>query len=219
MESVPWVTTTPTAPSSTRSPAQATTAVRSAEVTEALGLVTTVVAAISATSSSRGTAATRSCASRVGVTPRPVSDVIAIVPPSAATPIRGVPIPRASPALSGCAVHHAVMTPPAETPFALVDRAKVERNVTRLGEHLRSLGVAQRPRVKSSKALEPTQMVHGGIGPITVSTLAEAEFFADAGYTDILYAVGIAPGKLDRVARLRRRGVDLTILLDTVAQA
>ncbi|WP_068256765.1 alanine racemase [Janibacter corallicola] len=111
------------------------------------------------------------------------------------------------------------MTTPAETPFALVDRAKVERNVTRLGEHLRSLGVAQRPHVKTSKALEPTRMVHGGIGPITVSTLAEAEFFADAGYTDILYAVGIAPGKLDRVARLRARGVDLTILLDTVAQA
>src|SRR5699024_3451928 len=119
----------------------------------------------------------------------------------------------------GSVDHHAVMTTPAETPFALVDRAKVERNVTRLGEHLRSLGVAQRPHAKTSKALEPTQMVHGGIGPITVSTLAEAEFFADAGYTDILYAVGIAPGKLDRVARLRRRGVDLTILLDTVAQA
>ena len=111
------------------------------------------------------------------------------------------------------------MTTPAETPFALVDRAKVERNIARLGEHLAGLGVAQRPHVKTTKAIEPTRMIHDGIGPITVSTLAEADFFADAGYTDILYAVGIAPGKLDRVARLRRRGVDLTILLDTVAQA
>lgn len=112
------------------------------------------------------------------------------------------------------------MTTPAETPFALVDRAKVERNIARLGDHLGGLGVALRPHVKTTKALEPTSMVFGGgTGPITVSTLAEAEFFADAGYTDILYAVGIAPGKLDRVARLRQRGVDLTILLDTVAQA
>ena len=111
------------------------------------------------------------------------------------------------------------MTTPAETPFALVDRAKVERNIARLGERLAGLGVAQRPHVKTTKALEPTRMIHDGLGPITVSTLAEADFFADAGYTDILYAVGIAPGKLDRVARLRRRGVDLTILLDTVAQA
>lgn len=112
------------------------------------------------------------------------------------------------------------MSTPAETPFALVDRAKVERNIARLRAHLDGLGVALRPHVKTTKALEPTGMVFdGGTGPITVSTLAEAEFFADAGYTDILYAVGIAPGKLERVARLRRRGIDLTVLLDTVEQA
>ena len=43
----------------------------------------------------------------------------------------------------------------------------------------------------------------------------EAEVFADAGVKDLLYAVGIAPAKLDRVLALRRRGVDLTIVLDT----
>lgn len=107
-----------------------------------------------------------------------------------------------------------------ETPFALVDRAKVERNIARLRAHLDALGVALRPHVKTTKALEPTALIFdGGTGPITVSTLAEAEFFADAGYTDILYAVGIAPGKLERVIRLRRRGIDLTVLLDTMAQA
>ena len=74
-----------------------------------------------------------------------------------------------------------------------------------------------RPHVKTTKALEPPAMLFdGGTGPITVSTLAEAEFFADAGYTDMLYAVGIAPSKLERVVRWRRRGVDL---LDTPAQA
>ncbi|MFJ6131604.1 alanine racemase [Janibacter terrae] len=112
------------------------------------------------------------------------------------------------------------MTTLPDTPFARVDRAKVERNIARLQAHLDNLGVNWRPHVKTSKALEPTAMIFdGGTGPITVSTLAEAEFFADAGYTDILYAVGIAPGKLERVARLRRRGVDMVILLDTVAQA
>ena len=108
----------------------------------------------------------------------------------------------------------------AETPFALVDRSKVERNVARLRAHLAGLGVAARPHMKTAKALEAAGIIFAdGTGPITVSTLAEAEFFADAGYTDILYAVGIAPHKFDRVARLRRRGVDLTILLDTVVQA
>lgn len=116
--------------------------------------------------------------------------------------------------------HHDPMSTAAQTPFALVDRAKVERNIARLRAHLDGLGVPLRPHVKTTKALEPTAMLFdGGTGPITVSTLAEAEFFADAGYTDILYAVGIAPSKLERVVRLRRRGVDLTVLLDTPAQA
>ena len=48
-----------------------------------------------------------------------------------------------------------------------------------------------------------------GPGPITVSTLAEADHLAAAGYTDIVYAVGIAPAKLDRVVALRRQGVEL----------
>jgi D-serine deaminase-like pyridoxal phosphate-dependent protein len=55
----------------------------------------------------------------------------------------------------------------------------------------------------------------GGIGPITVSTLAEAEFYADAGFTDITYAVPIAPEKLARVAALARRVERLNILLDS----
>ncbi len=56
-------------------------------------------------------------------------------------------------------------------------------------------------------------------GPIAVSTLKEAEKFADAGVRDILYAVGIAPSKLEAVASLRSRGIDLSILIDSVAQA
>ena len=33
-------------------------------------------------------------------------------------------------------------------------------------------------------------------GPITVSTLAEARYFADGGFKDILYGVGVVPSKL-----------------------
>ncbi|MDX1583702.1 MAG: alanine racemase, partial [Thermoanaerobaculia bacterium] len=51
-------------------------------------------------------------------------------------------------------------------------------------------------------------------GPITVSTLAEADFFADAGFGDITYAVPIAPSKLDRAAVLMRRIEQLHLLVD-----
>lgn len=56
-------------------------------------------------------------------------------------------------------------------------------------------------------------------GPITVSTLAEAEAFADGGYTDITYAVGIDPHRLPRVIVLLRRGVTMRVLLDSIEQA
>jgi D-serine deaminase-like pyridoxal phosphate-dependent protein len=56
-------------------------------------------------------------------------------------------------------------------------------------------------------------------GPATVSTLKEAEVLAGAGVRDILYGVGIAPGKLSRVRQLRSAGADLAVTLDTLEQA
>ncbi|MEV8441762.1 alanine racemase [Actinosynnema sp. NPDC051121] len=106
------------------------------------------------------------------------------------------------------------------TPYLLVDEAKVRRNVDRLRAHLDAHGTPLRPHVKTAKSVDVARLAFdGGTGPITVSTLREAEAFADEGFTDIVYAVGIAPSKLDRVLALRRRGVDLVVLLDNVAQA
>lgn len=111
------------------------------------------------------------------------------------------------------------MTDP-ETPFALLDSRRVERNAQRLQEHLAALGVPLRLHVKTAKSPQVAALVVGDApAPIAASTLAEAEQFADAGYTDIEYAVGIAPSKLPRVLRLLRRGVDLAVLLDSADQA
>jgi D-serine deaminase-like pyridoxal phosphate-dependent protein len=51
-------------------------------------------------------------------------------------------------------------------------------------------------------------------GPITVSTLKEAEYFFSHDISDILYAVGITPNKLDHVARLMQAGARIKIILD-----
>jgi len=106
-----------------------------------------------------------------------------------------------------------------DTPFLALDPERMERNIARLEARLRALGVALRPHMKTHKSVEIGRRMSRGIGPVTVSTLREAEEFADAGFRDVVYAVGIAPSKLDRVAALRRRGVDLAIILDSVAQA
>jgi D-serine deaminase-like pyridoxal phosphate-dependent protein len=77
-------------------------------------------------------------------------------------------------------------------------------------------GVIFRPHVKTHKVVEIGRMQHGGvIGPITVSTLAEAEAFAGGGFTDITYAVPIAPEKLPRAAALAKRVERLNVLVDS----
>lgn len=107
-----------------------------------------------------------------------------------------------------------------ETPYLLLDEDTVRRNIARLRSRLDALGTPLRPHLKTAKSVDVAKLLFdGGTGPITVSTLREAEAFADAGFTDIVYAVGIAPAKLGRVLALRGRGVDLVVLLDSVAQA
>lgn len=77
-------------------------------------------------------------------------------------------------------------------------------------------GVAFRPHVKTHKTLEIGRMQHGGAaGPVTVSTMAEAEFFAGGGFRDITYAVPIAPAKLERAAALARRVDRLNLVVDS----
>ncbi|MFN8760623.1 MAG: alanine racemase [Tagaea sp.] len=106
------------------------------------------------------------------------------------------------------------------TPSLVLDRARLNRNAQRMRERARELGVILRPHLKTSKSAEVARTTHGGaVGPVTVSTLAEAEYFAARGFLDILYAVGVAPAKLDRVAALRARGVDLKIVTDEPAVA
>ncbi|WP_272939485.1 DSD1 family PLP-dependent enzyme [Palleronia aestuarii] len=106
------------------------------------------------------------------------------------------------------------------TPCLLVDEAVMSRNIERMRQQADKLGVMLRPHLKTTKSVDIARRVLAeGIGPATVSTLAEAEVFAAAGVRDILYAVGIAPAKLQRVIELRRGGCDLTVILDSPEQA
>lgn len=107
-----------------------------------------------------------------------------------------------------------------ETPCLVLDVERMERNVARLQNRLGQLGVTLRPHLKTAKSVEVARRVMASPeGPATVSTLKEAEQFAAAGVRDMIYAVGIVPSKLARVAGLRARGVDLIVVVDSVEQA
>ena len=96
------------------------------------------------------------------------------------------------------------------TPCLVLDRGILQRNIATMARRLARHGVPLRPHMKTAKSIDVARLaIAGQPGGITVSTLAEAEYFAGHGITDILYAVGITPQKLDQVAEAeqrRRRG-------------
>ncbi|MCR8725736.1 alanine racemase [Frigidibacter sp. ROC022] len=107
-----------------------------------------------------------------------------------------------------------------QTPFLALDLVQMKANVAALRARLDGLGVPLRPHLKTVKCIEAARHILAAPeGPATVSTLQEAEAFAGAGLRDMIYTVGIAPGKLDRVIALRRAGVDIAVILDSLAQA
>jgi D-serine deaminase-like pyridoxal phosphate-dependent protein len=107
-----------------------------------------------------------------------------------------------------------------ETPSLLLDRGRLTHNAARLRGRLAHLGVPLRPHLKTAKSIDVARLVMDRpTGPAMVSTLKEAEVFAHFGLRDLLYAVGVTPSKLDRVAAIRARGVDLCVIVDNLTAA
>ena len=107
-----------------------------------------------------------------------------------------------------------------DTPCLLLDEARMDRNCRQMRERLEGAGVQLRPHVKTAKNVQVAQRALGApTGAITVSTLREAEYFFDHGFHDILYAVGIVPSKVGRLAGLVKRGARVTTIVDSVEGA
>jgi D-serine deaminase-like pyridoxal phosphate-dependent protein len=106
------------------------------------------------------------------------------------------------------------------TPCLVLDHGILVRNIRVMAAALSRLGVPLRPHMKTAKSIEVARLAtHGQPGGITVSTLAEAEYFFGQGITDILYAVGITPQKLDQVAKLNAAGAQIIVITDDPAMA
>lgn len=103
------------------------------------------------------------------------------------------------------------------TPAIVLDKERLAANCARMAERARAAGVRLRPHLKTAKSAEVAAMATAGqFGGITVSTLAELEYFFDAGYRDMTYAVGIVPAKMDTIERLTAKGARIRIILDSV---
>ena len=105
------------------------------------------------------------------------------------------------------------------TPAAVLDLDVLERNVVRMANKARRLGVALRPHAKTHKCVEVARLQQErGAHGLTVATLAEARAFAAAGFADLTWAVPVVPGRLGEVVDLARR-LTFRVLVESDAAA
>lgn len=108
-----------------------------------------------------------------------------------------------------------------ETPALLLHLDAVERNIQRMAERARRLGVALRPHAKTHKCVElgRLQLEHGARG-LTVATLVEADVFARAGCADLTWAFPLDPGHVAHARRIvRETGATLRVVVDDLGAA
>ena len=107
-----------------------------------------------------------------------------------------------------------------ETPALLLDRGRLEANCRKMRERLVVQGVALRPHMKTAKCAQIATIALGADrGAVTVSTLREARGLLEAGFDDILYAVGITAARIDAIQQLAQRGAQMTVITDNAAVA
>ncbi len=108
-----------------------------------------------------------------------------------------------------------------ETPALLLHVDVVERNLARMAERARNLGVALRPHAKTHKCVElgRRQLAHGARG-LTVATLVEADVFARAGFTDLTWAFPLDPSHVPHARRIvEETSATLRVVVDDLHTA
>lgn len=98
-------------------------------------------------------------------------------------------------------------------PTLLLDEVKCKRNIQRMNEKIRALGIEFRPHFKThqSKAIA-TWFKAIGVTKIAVSSLKMAQYFMQTNWTDILIAFPINLRELDQILKVSKI-VDLKVVI------
>ncbi len=108
------------------------------------------------------------------------------------------------------------------SPSFIVDLDRVQRNCDRMLALARAQRLELRPHMKTHKTVEGALLQVGGdrsSAKIVVSTLAEAEFYAAAGFPDVAYAVPIEPSKFERALALHASLPAFHVMVDSLEAA
>jgi D-serine deaminase-like pyridoxal phosphate-dependent protein len=100
------------------------------------------------------------------------------------------------------------------TPVVVIDRVKLERNITAMQTRAKAAGVRLRPHAKTHKspAIAQRQIEAGAIG-ICCAKVGEAEVFAAAGIGDIRLPYPVHPSNAPRLLALMDRAT-ISIIVD-----
>lgn len=111
------------------------------------------------------------------------------------------------------------MVIPIEKPTLLLDKAKTIRNIERMVERARAGGVSFRPHFKTHQSADIGDWFRDrGVTKITASSVDMADYFAAAGWRDILIAFPVNVRQSKAINKLAHE-VELHLLVEAVSTA
>ncbi|SMY08289.1 3-hydroxy-D-aspartate aldolase BhcC [Flavimaricola marinus] len=107
-----------------------------------------------------------------------------------------------------------------QTPCLVLDLDALERNITKMGDFAKKMGVRHRVHGKMHKSVDVALLQErlGGSCGVCCQKVSEAEVFARGGIKDVLVSNQVRdPVKIDRLARLPKLGARTICCVDDLA--
>ena len=106
-----------------------------------------------------------------------------------------------------------------QTPCLVLDLDALERNIVKMGEHAKAMGVRHRVHGKMHKSVDVAKLQEklGGSVGVCCQKVSEAEVFARGGIKDVLVSNQVRdPRKIDRLAQLPKLGSRIIVCVDDI---
>ncbi len=107
-----------------------------------------------------------------------------------------------------------------QTPCLVLDLDALERNITKMGDFARQMGLRHRVHGKMHKSVDVAMLQErlGGSCGVCCQKVSEAEAFARGGIKDILVSNQVRDlAKIDRLARIPKLGARTIVCVDDIA--
>jgi 3-hydroxy-D-aspartate aldolase len=107
-----------------------------------------------------------------------------------------------------------------QTPCLVLDLDALERNITKMGNFAKQMGVRHRVHGKMHKSVDVAKLQErlGGSVGVCCQKVSEAEVFARGGIKDVLVSNQVRdPAKIDRLARMPKLGARTICCVDDLA--